>query len=236
MAERHGLDLVMRHMDRRHPQARMEPPEFRAHLHSKLGVEIGQWFVQQKRLWMPDNCAAHRHALPLTARKLLGSAIHQRAKIENSRDFAYPLIDLGAGHPTLLEREADVLPHAHMRVERVVLEDHGDVAVARRHIVDHSPADADLALGDRLKAGNHSKQRRFAASRRADEHHKLAAVDFEADIVYRNRAVAEDLPYALECDRRHRPPQNFSNSSTDTLRRSPGGFDPRLGKRALSID
>jgi hypothetical protein len=44
--------------------------------------------------------------------------------------------DLGLGHLGDLEREPDVLPHRHVRVERIVLEHHRDVAIARRQVVD----------------------------------------------------------------------------------------------------
>ena len=47
-----------------------------------------------------------------------------------------------------LQAEAEVLAHRHVRVERVVLEHHGDVAVARRVVVDHAAVDGDLAARD----------------------------------------------------------------------------------------
>ena len=65
IAESHGLDLIMRNVNRRHPQARMEPPEFRAHLHAQLRVEIGQRFIQQESLRVTDDGAPHRDALTL---------------------------------------------------------------------------------------------------------------------------------------------------------------------------
>ena len=49
------------------------------------------------------------------------------------------------GEPLHLEREADVVAHRHVRVERVVLEDHRDVAILRLEVVDDPAADADLA-------------------------------------------------------------------------------------------
>ena len=42
------------------------------------------------------------------------------------------LADLGARHALAAQREADVLPHVHVRIEREQLEDEGDVALARR--------------------------------------------------------------------------------------------------------
>ena len=61
-----------------------------------------------------------------------------------------------------------------MRIERVVLEHHGDVAVLRRQVVDHPLADPDVARGDRLEPGDHPQQRRFSAARRPDQNDELA--------------------------------------------------------------
>jgi hypothetical protein len=51
-----------------------------------------------------------------------------------------------------------------MRVERVVLEHHGDVALRGFELVDHALADADLAAGNFFQAGDHAQQRGLAAA------------------------------------------------------------------------
>ena len=66
-----------------------------------------------------------------------------------------------------------------MRVERIVLEHHGDVAILGRQVVDHLAADADLAGRDVLETGQHSQQRRLAAAGRADKDDELAVLDFD---------------------------------------------------------
>jgi len=50
-----------------------------------------------------------------------------------------------------------VVVDAHVRVERVVLEHHRDVAVGRLDLVDDTPANIDLAAGDGLKPCDHAQ-------------------------------------------------------------------------------
>ena len=76
-----------------------------------------------------------------------------------------------------LEREAHVGGDRHVRIERVVLEHHGDVALFRRHVVDDAVADADLAAGDVLQPRDHAQQGGLAAAGGADQHDELAVVD-----------------------------------------------------------
>jgi hypothetical protein len=44
---------------------------------------------------------------------------------------------------------------AHVRIERVALEDHGDVAAARRELGDVLAVDRDLTLRHLLEPGDH---------------------------------------------------------------------------------
>ena len=73
----------------------------------------------------------------------------------------------------------------HVRIERVVLEHHRDVAVARRHVVDDVAADPDLAAGDLLQPGDHAQRGGLAAAGRADQHDELLVGDLEVDAVHR---------------------------------------------------
>ena len=66
-----------------------------------------------------------------------------------------------------------------MRVERVALEHHRDVASRRRHIADGPGSDSDFAVGGIVETGEQSQQGAFAAPRGTDKHQKLAVVDLQ---------------------------------------------------------
>ena len=98
-----------------------------------------------------------------------------------------------------LQREAHVLADRHVRIKRVVLEHHRDVALFRVDVVDDTTADRDFAGRDVLKAGEHSEQRGLAASRWTDEHDELAIRDRDADAV-QNFHVTERLAHVADVD------------------------------------
>jgi hypothetical protein len=88
-------------------------------------------------------------------------------------------------------------------VQRVVLEDHRDVPVARVEPVHDAVADPHLALGDVLEPGDHPQRRRLAAAGGADEDHELPVGHLEAEAGERARAVVIDLADVRERDRGH---------------------------------
>ena len=65
----------------------------------------------------------------------------------------------------------------HMRIKGVVLENHRDIALFRRSVVDDAVADADFTTGDIFQPRDHAQESRFAAPRRADEDNKLTVLD-----------------------------------------------------------
>ena len=118
-----------------------------------------------------------------------------RSRCSVSSSVVGGLVDPLAGSPSsdvLLQpqREGDVLEHRQVRVQRVVLEHHRQVAVAGRLVVDPLAADEHVAGGDVLEADDHPQQRRLPAARRADQDHELAVGDVEADVVDGREAVA----------------------------------------------
>ena len=80
-----------------------------------------------------------------------------------------------------LEREAHIVGDIHMRIERVVLEHHRDVAVLGMDVIDAPARDLDVALGHRLKPGDHAQQCRLAAARGPEQHDEGAVLDVEVD-------------------------------------------------------
>ena len=99
--------------------------------------------------------------------------------------------------------EGDVLGHAQVGVERVVLEDHGDVALLGREVVDDAAADRQRAVGDLLQPGDHAQRRRLAAARGPDEDEQLAVVRLEGEVLHGPDAVRVDLADLLELDLSH---------------------------------
>ena len=112
-------------------------------------------------------------------------------------------LDLVLRHLLDLQAEGDVLVHRQMRVERVALEDHRDVSVARRHVIDDPVADQEPAARDVLEPGDHPQRGRLAAARRADEDHELPVVDDEIHRVDGCRAVRVGLRDTVERNSRH---------------------------------
>ena len=125
------------------------------HLHPELGIEIRQRFVEQKHFRVTDDGAAHRHPLALATRQLLGLAVDQIGNVEHAGGFSDPALDLRLGIMLQPQTERHVFRDRHMRVERVVLEHHGDVAVLRWNIVDDVAADRDVAIGDVFEPCDH---------------------------------------------------------------------------------
>ena len=88
--------------------------------------------------WPPESCAGLRES--------------SGAELEALRRLAHLGGDLLLRHAAHAQPEADVLGDRQVRIERVGLEDHRDVALARREVVRHFAADQDAALGDVLQA------------------------------------------------------------------------------------
>ena len=117
-----------------------------AHLHAQLGVEVGERLVEQERRRLAHDGAAHGDALALAAGELARLALEQLRRARGCRAASRTLrLDLGLRRAADAQAVGHVVVDRHVRVERVVLEHHGDVAVLGLELVDHAVADADLA-------------------------------------------------------------------------------------------
>src|SRR5690606_4873068 len=86
-------------------------------------------------------------------------------------------------HPGNIQAKGNVLGARHMRVEGVVLEHHGDTAIARLHAVDDLVSEAKFAAAAVLATGDHAQDRALSAAGLPDQHNKFAIFDFEIDAV-----------------------------------------------------
>jgi hypothetical protein len=181
----------------------VERRELGAHAHPELRVEVRQRLVHQERPRLADDGAAHRDALALAAGELRRTPVEQLLEPEHARDLLDAPPDVGLRGSPHLQPVAEVLAHAHVRVERVALEDHRDVPLARSEVGDVAAVDHDAAGRRLLEPGDQAQERGLAAPRWADEDHELARLDFERDVVDADEAAGETLRDALQRDLRH---------------------------------
>jgi len=203
VAHRQRLGLVVGDVDRRHAEIALDAGDLRAHLDAQLRVEVRERLVHQERLRVADDRAPHGDSLPLPARERPWLLVQRVREAEDTCRLGHACVDLTLRQPAHLEREAHVLRRVHVRVERVVLEDHRDVAVLRRQVVDHLAVEHDLPRGDRLEPGDHPEGGRLAAARWADEDDELAGPHLEVEVGDGVRAVGIDLRKAFERDLGH---------------------------------
>jgi hypothetical protein len=175
------------------------------HLHPQTGVQVGKRLVHQEHARLSHDRPTHRHPLALPAGQLTRLPVEQILEPEHPADRSDPPLDLRPGDPPHLEPEGDVVVDVLVRVQRVILEDHGDVALLRIEVVDDVVADPDLAFRDLFESSGHPESGRLAAAGGPDEHHELTVGHLEREVVDRARAVFEDLRHVIEVDARHQP-------------------------------
>ena len=99
-----------------------------------------------------------------------------------------------------LEREGDVFIDGHVRIKRIVLEDHRDVAVFGRDVVHLLAVDEELAAADLLETGDHAQRGRLAAAARADEHDELLVGHVDIEVLHGDNAFVSDFQIVLLFD------------------------------------
>src|SRR5262245_32575497 len=91
-----------------------------------------------------------------------------------------------------------------MRIERVGLEHHREIARARTDAVDDGAIDRHFTRALRLEAGDDAEQSRLAAAGGPDQRQEFAVLDGEIDASEYLGGV-EGFPDAAEFDPRHVP-------------------------------
>src|ERR1700735_5468077 len=92
-----------------------------------------------------------------------------------------------------------------MRIERIVLEHHRDVALFGLHIVDDAVADRDGSRGDVFEPGEHPQQGRLAATGGADQDDEGAVLDWDRHAV-QDLKTAKRFSHVANLYRRHTSP------------------------------
>ena len=177
----------------------MQALELGARLQPELRVEVRERLVHQVDGRVADNRARQGDALLLAAGELRRFSRQQLGQADARRRFAHPPIDLGGLDAAGAQRKGDVVEDGEMRIQRVVLKDHRDVAARRLELVDAAIADPDFTGVERFESGQQPQQRRLAAARRPEQDEALARFHVEADPID-GVVRAEPFGDALEAD------------------------------------
>ena len=208
---RERLELVVGHDHGRLVEALQDLLDLAAHGLAQLHVEPRERLVEQEADGVADDRAADRDPLLLALGELARPAIEHVLELQHARDLAHAPLDLGPARPLGVERIFQVLAHGQARVERVELEGHRDVALARGELVDPPAGEPDLAAGRGFQPGDHPQRRGLAAARGAEQADHLARLDREINRIHRDQLV-EALGDLGELDVGHAPAGQRSKS------------------------
>ena len=204
VAHRHRLGLVVRDVQRRRPELLVQARDVRAHLDAQLRVEVRQRLVHQERLGRAHDRAPQRDPLPLTAGQRPRPPLEQLRDPEPRRRAA-PRARGSTPFSTCCIFSAKPMFSStrHVRIQRVGLEHHRDVAVLGRDVVDDPRRRSRSRPRRVLEPRDHPQRRRLPGARRPDQDRELAVGDLQVEPVDRARPVVEDLRDVLERDLRH---------------------------------
>jgi hypothetical protein len=190
----------VRHEDEGDAELALELLQLDLHLLAELEVEGAEGLVEQQDLGTDDHRAGEGDALALPAGELGRSTVGDVVEAHGREGLAGAAATLGLADPAHAQPVRDVLEHAHVREERVVLEDGVDVALEGCRARDVATGELHRAAGRLLEAGHETQHRGLARPGRSEHREELAVGDLEVDAVD-GTDVAEVLLEPGQADR-----------------------------------
>jgi hypothetical protein len=169
-----------------------------------LRVERAERLVEEQDARLDGERAGERDALALAARELRGIAVGEARQPDQVEQLADAALDLRRRRPlralSRVQPVGDVVGHAHVLEQRVVLEHEPDRALLHRQEGGVVAAEQDAAAVRRVEPGDDAQQRRLARARGAEQAEQLARAHVEVEVVQHGGRV-EGLRQALDADR-----------------------------------
>uniref|UniRef100_A0A8W7P6H0 Glucose-6-phosphate isomerase n=1 Tax=Anopheles coluzzii TaxID=1518534 RepID=A0A8W7P6H0_ANOCL len=192
--------LVVGHVHHGHAQAFVQMLDFHLHVFAQLLVQCAQRFIHQHQLRFEYQGTGQGHTLLLAAGHLAGVAVGKLVQLHHGQGALDPLGDIGLVHATHFQREGQVFGYGHVREQCVVLEHHADVALVRRHAVERTLTQHDLAGSRGFEAGQHHQAGGLAGAGRTQQGKEFALADVQIEILHDQGLAVVALLYVLEAD------------------------------------
>ena len=141
--QRHGFDLIVRHVHHGHVQPLMQLLQFHAHGGAEPRVQVGQRFVKKKQSRFADNGPADGHALTLPAGQFLRFSVEQRLNVQQFGGFGYSRFNDGRRFFAHLQPEGQVFSDRQVWIQRVMLKHHGHISIPWTEAIDDLRSNRD---------------------------------------------------------------------------------------------
>ena len=207
-----GFGLVMGHIQKRGFQPMVQVGQLVAHLDTQLGIQVGQRLIHQKNRWRPHHGPGQGHTLFLPAGELARLAIQQCLNLQALGGGHHKFFNLPFGrmvarpeaaqqglsrpktHARHHQRGGYVLAHRHVRVERIVLKHHGDVALVGFEPNNRLRIELHVALVGMDQASDDAQQCGLATTGWSEQGHKFARLNVQRNLV-QDLGLPERLRY-----------------------------------------
>ena len=199
----HRFDLIMGHVDHRRAQLTVQPADLHAHLDAHFGIQVREGFVKEEHRRLAHDGAAHRHALPLPTGQRLGAPFQEFVNTEDAGRFLYAGLNFLLGKLAQFQSKRHVFAHCHMRIQGIVPNHHGDIPVLGRNVIDHAVADLDDPARNLLQSRYHAQRGGLSTARRPHQHHELAILDLQVEIIHGLDVAGINLVHMLQDDSCH---------------------------------
>jgi hypothetical protein len=168
----------------------VEGAELGPRLDSQLGIEIGQWLIEEERVGLSHQRPGQGYPLLLATGQLPWEPVQEMIATGRGRGVPGPVLRLPLRGIPDQEPERDVRRNREVREQCVGLEHHRDVAPARSPPGDVLTGDVHPAVRGRVKSGYDAQQSGLSGARRAEHHAQLVPVDRQVySVEYLDRAV-----------------------------------------------
>ena len=191
--EGHRFGLVMGDIHKGCVDTLTELDDLRAHFVSELRVQVGERLVHQEYFGVSYHSSADGDALALTAGESLGLSVKILGDAEDVGDFLDLCVNVSLGSSLELQSKRHVVADGHVRIQRVVLENHRDISVLGDDVVHQVAVDVQLAFGDVLKTRDHAQSGGLTAAGRTDQNDEFLVLDVQVDVMHGGYFVVIDF-------------------------------------------
>ena len=120
--------------------------DFSTHCYAELGIKVRKRLVKQEYFWLTNDCTAYGNTLALTAGKSLRLSLKIFCKTKLFCCLTNLAVNLCLVNFTELKTKSHVIVNCHVRIKRIVLEYHSNIAVLWRNIVHFNSVNKKLSF------------------------------------------------------------------------------------------